>query len=278
MAPDGRPSRDLGRIPDDRADAFDEWMTRIAELDDAAVEGLLRGDTPEGCGDLAPVAGVTAALRHEATAHRPAMGPALRVQIAERPHVPPRYAGAPRRRLQLAVAAAAVLIVGVAATQNALPAAAQRAVSNVADLVGIDVPRPEGDADEAPSTSTEDTPSGSTDASDAPTGTDAPDGPRAAEPSGAEGETVTPGTGAPSSQGGPPESTPGGATPAEPGTPGDREPATPAVPPTHSNGGGNGNARGNGTGNGENGQANGANGRATAPGQPQGTGAPADQG
>ena len=139
-------------------DAFDEWMARFAELDDDTVDDLLRGNTPEGYEDLAPVAELAVAVRARATAHGPEISPALRAQLLERPHVPPRYVGVARRRLRLgAAAAAAVAVVGVAAAQNALPASAQRFVSSAADLVGIHVPHPDDD-DGAPSVTTVDGP------------------------------------------------------------------------------------------------------------------------
>jgi hypothetical protein len=145
-----------------------------------------------------------------------------------------------------------MLIVGAAATQNALPAAAQRFVSHAAGIVGLDVPRPVEDVDESP----DDTrgPSGST---QTPEGNEAPD-----PTGGAEAPPVTPGIG-PSSKSGPPVETPGGATPADPGTPGDHEPATPAVPPAHSDGGGSREREGN----------NEEQGRDTAPAQTDGRGA-----
>lgn len=234
------------------ADALTEWMARFSELDDAAVGQLLRGDTPAGCEDLAPVAELVLTLRERATADGPQIGASLRAQMQQRPRVAPRYVGVARRRLQLAAVAAALVLIGVAASHNALPAAAQRIVSNAADLAGIDVPRPGEDRDHPPSTS-----SAGTDTSGS-TGTT--DGTETSDPT-----TGTKG-GAPST-GGPPEQTPGGAIPADPGAPHDGEPATPATPPPHSNGGGNGN---NGTGSG--------NGRATAPGQIEGQGATHSQG
>ena len=163
----------------------------------------------------------------------PEIGPALRSQIQARPHVPPRFAATARRRLRLvSAAAAALMIVGVAATQNALPAAAQRFVSDAADLVGLDVPRPE------------DAPQSGAGGHGQAVGVDADHRSHRARPVTTGGASSgTPGEG-PSSTGGPPEETPGGATPADPGTPGDREPATPATPPAHSNGGGNGNNAG----------------------------------
>jgi hypothetical protein len=185
-------------------------MTRFAELDDAAVDDLLRGDTPAGCEDLAPVAQLATVVRQRATALTPAMGTALRAQIQQRPAVPPRHVGVPRRRLQVAAAAVSFAIVGVAAAQNALPAAAQRFVASAADLVGLDVPRPEDRAGN-PRTPTTDT--GSTDPTE---GTEGPDGTSA---DGKEPASTGPHTSVP--EGGPPEETPGGATPADPGTPGD---------------------------------------------------------
>ncbi len=257
MATDDPVARDWGRIPASAADAFDEWMARFAELDDAAVDDLLRGETPTGHDDLAPVAELAAAVRVRATAHGPEIGPALRSQIQERPHVPPRFAATARRRLRLVTAAAAALmIVGVAAAQNALPAAAQRFVADAADLMGLDVPRPEDTGGGAPADAGKT--SGSTQTTEA---TEAP-GTAGGTPNG------TPGDG-PSSTGGPPEETPGGATPADPGTPGDGEPATPAVPPAHSNGGGNGNNAGGNPDNEGKGDGRGG-GRDTAPGQTDG--------
>jgi hypothetical protein len=273
MARDAGPTGRLSRIPEATDDAFDQWMTRIAELDDVAVDALLRGDTPDGCGDLAPVAELTAAVRRRVTAESPAMSSALRAQIRQQPHVAPRFVGAPRRRLQLAAAAAfALLFVGVAATRNALPAAAQRVVANVAHVVGLDVPRPEDD--DAPDDSTTDP--GSTKGAadeDEGTGSDGPAVPGA--PDGRAGASDGDDTGSPQ---GPPDQTPGGATPADPGTPGDHEPATPAEPPAHSNGGSDGgnnstratdsNAGATGNGGVGTGGANGnATGRSTAPGQ-----------
>jgi hypothetical protein len=261
MAGDDQMARDEGRIPARTADAFDEWMARFAELDDAAVDDLLRGETPIGHDDLAPIAEIAAAVRQRATARGPEIGPALRSQIQARPHVPPRYAATARRRLRLVTAAAAALmIVGVAATQNALPAAAQRFVSDAADLVGLDVPRPDERRGQAPEDTGE--PSESTD----PTDASEPPVTTGGAPSG------TPGDG-PSSTGGPPEETPGGATPADPGTPGDGEPATPATPPAQSNGG---NASGGSADNANSGKGDGSGaGRDTAPGQTGSRGASA---
>src|SRR5918993_170788 len=105
MGPSRRTGREAGRIPSDGSGAFDHWMTRIAELDDAAVDELLHGDTPAGSEDLAPVAQLATAVRRSAAAPGPEMSPALRSQIQQRPPVPPRYAGLARRRLQAAVAA-----------------------------------------------------------------------------------------------------------------------------------------------------------------------------
>ena len=158
MAADAPPGEEGGRIPEGRPDAFHEWMARFAELDDDTVDDLLRGNTPEGYEDLAPVAELAVAVRARATAHGPEISPALRAQLLERPHVPPRYVGVARRRMRLgAAAAAAVAVVGVAAAQNALPASAQRFVSSAADLVGIHVPHPDDD-DGAPSVTTVDGP------------------------------------------------------------------------------------------------------------------------
>jgi hypothetical protein len=256
MASDDQMARHEGRIPASAADAFDEWMARFAELDDAAVDDLLHGETPLGHDDLAPVAELAAAVRQRATARGPEMGPALRSQIQARPHVPPRFAATARRRLRLVTAAAAALmIVGVAAAQNALPASAQRFVSDAAELVGLDVPRPEEGRGQAP----EDTggPSGSTEPTDA---TETP-------VTAGEAPSGTPGEG-PSSTGGPPEETPGGAIPADPGTPGDGEPATPATPPAHSNGGNGGNASGGSVDGDDVSKGDGSGGgRDTAPGQ-----------
>lgn len=263
MASDDRMAQDEGRIPASDADAFDEWMARFAQLDDAAVDDLLHGEIPVGHDDLAPVAELAAAVRQRATAHGPEIGPALRSQIQARPHVPPRFAATARRRLRLVTAAAAALmIVGVAATQNALPAAAQRFVSDAADLVGLHVPRPEEGRGQAPEDSDE--PSGSTEPTDA---TDPPTTAGGAQSS-------TPGDG-PSSTGGPPDETPGGATPADPGSPGDDAPATPATPPPHSNGG---NASGGSADAGDVNQDDGSGGgRDTAPGLTGSRGA-SDQG
>jgi hypothetical protein len=223
------------RIPGDDVIDFDQWMTRFAELDEAAVEDLLRGDTPVGCDDLAPVAQLTTAVRQRATAVSPTMGPALRAQIQQpRPVVPPRHVGS-RRRLQAAVAAVTLAVVGVAAAQNALPAAAQRFVAAAADLVGLDVPRPDERVPDPSSPATDASSTDPTDPTD-PTGpTERPDG-RATNGDDPAGRDTPAGTDRP------PEETPGGATPADPGTPGDREPATPAVPPPHSSGGSDGTA------------------------------------
>jgi hypothetical protein len=264
MAADDQMAPGWGRIPAGAADAFDEWMARFAELDDAAVDDLLRGETPTGHDDLAPVAELAAAVRARATAHGPEIGPALRSQIQERPHVPPRFAATARRRLRLVTAAAAALmIVGVAATQNALPAAAQRFVADAAELVGLDVPRPEGSGGGVPA-----------DAGSSSGSTHTTEATEATEPSVAEGgaPSDTPGEGPSSTGGSPPEETPGGATPADPGTPGDGEPATPATPPAHSNGGGNGNNAGGNPDNNGKGDGTGG-GRDTAPGQTGGQGA-----
>ena len=168
MAADAPPGEGGGRIPEGRPDAFDEWMARFAELDDDTVDDLLRGNTPEGYEDLAPVAELAVAVRARATAHGPEISPALRAQLLERPHVPPRYVGVARRRLRLgAAAAAAVAVVGVAAAQNALPASAQRFVSSAADLVGIHVPHPDDD-DGAPSVTTVDGPRSTSDDGEGP--------------------------------------------------------------------------------------------------------------
>ena len=218
MAPDAPLGEGAGRIPEGRPDAFDDWMARFAELDDATVDDLLRGNTPEGYEDLAPVAELAVAVRARATAHDPEISPALRAQLLERPPVPPRYVGVARRRLRLgAAAAAAVAVVGVAAAQNALPASAQRFVSSAADLVGLDVPRPDDDG-EGPVT-TVDEPESTSDDGEAPGdgGHHRLRGARAARR-----RTAPLGQ---SSTGGPPDETPGGATPADPGTPGDHEPA-----------------------------------------------------
>ena len=233
-------------------------MARFAELDDDTVDDLLRGNTPEGYEDLAPVAALAVAVRARATAHGPEISPALRAQLLERPHVPPRYVGVARRRLRLgAAAAAAVAVVGVAAAQNALPASAQRFVSSAADLVGIHVPHPDDD-DGAPSVTTVDGPESTSDDGEGPGDGGTTPGDEGTTGSGDARRharrTAPPGQ---SSTGGPPDETPGGATPADPGTPGDHEPATPAIPPPNSNGGGNGNnGGGNGQGNG-NGQGQG---------------------
>lgn len=252
-------------------------MARFGELEDAEIDQLLRGDTPMGHDDLAPVAELAATVRTSAASRAPVMGTALRAQIQQRPHVPARYAGTARRRLGMAAAAAALMIVSVAAVQNALPAAAQRFVSNVADVVGIDVPRPDDDGGDGPAGEVEvTTPPDATTPADGNKGPATPadpgdpgDGAVPADPSGGEG--TDPG-------GGTPEETPGGAIPADPGAPGDVEPATPATtpPPTHNGGGrveGSGQERVSASGNGNagsNGQATG--GGDTAPAQVRDTG------
>jgi hypothetical protein len=217
-------------------------MARYTELEDDVVDQLLRGTTPTGREDLAPVAELAASIRDRACAHAPVIGPTLRRQLHQAPPVPPRYAGVARRRLRLAAASlAAAVIVGIGATQNALPASAQRFVSVAAHHLGIDLPRPEDKTDPAPAPSS-DAPDPETGVTSG--GSEAPDG--SDTPASADDPTTAPSdsTGHPPSGtpgGGPPPETPGGATPADPGTPGDHQPATPAVPPAHSNGGGNGN-------------------------------------
>lgn len=212
-------------------------MARFGELDDAAVEALFQGRTPAGHEDLGPLAELAVAVRDQALASSPEIGPALRGQIEQRPRVPPRYAGVTRRRLGLAgAAAAALMMVGVAATHNALPAAAQRFVSSAAGLVGLGVPRPDEDIDQ-PSIST---PRDETGEPNESVGSrDATETPEPIEAGDDSVGTPDLSKGPPSSSG-PPEQTPGGATPADTGTPGDGAPATPAVPPAHSGSGGDG--------------------------------------
>ena len=53
------------------ADAFDQWMARFAELDDAAVDELLRGPPPRGTRTSRPSPTLAVAVRGAATAPRP---------------------------------------------------------------------------------------------------------------------------------------------------------------------------------------------------------------
>jgi hypothetical protein len=122
----------------------DQWMTMFSALDDDAVDALLDGRAvPDS--ELHDVAEVVERLR--ATARRepvPPMGAALRAQVRGT-HVVP-FAPAltahrsVRRGLVAVVAAATVVLVGVGADQNRLPANVQDVVSSAAELVGVDVP------------------------------------------------------------------------------------------------------------------------------------------
>ena len=252
MAADGPLGEGGGRIPEGRPDAFDEWMARFAELDDDAVDDLLRGNTPEGYEDLAPVAALAVAVRARATAHGPEISPALRAQLLERPHVPPAYVGVARRRLRLgAAAAAAVAVVGIAAAQNALPASAQRFVSSAADLVGIHVPHPDDD-DRAPSVTTVDGPESTSGTGEGPgDGGTTPDDEGTKDGTGSETPATTgPLPGSPRRVGRPtrPPVGPRRPIPARPATASRRRPRHRLIRATA---GGNGNNGDNGQGNGQ---------------------------
>lgn len=187
----------------------DQWMTMFGTLDDDSIDALLRGRAPEGNPDLDPVAVVVQRLRESAAQEPvPAMSAALRAQLLQ-PHVVPLVPAAHARRslragVLVAAAAVAVALLGVGAGQNRLPTNVQDAVSSVADVVGIDVPRAEERTE-----------------SKGRSGAD--------DDHGATGQDGSTGGGA--GPGGP-------AVPADPGQPGDKEPATPATPPEHSSGGG----------------------------------------
>ena len=227
QSPQGR------RIPAGHNDDHEHWMARLTTIDEHDVEVLLAGRAPDGMQDLAPIADVTAALRERAATEKaPAMGTALRQALAEAPAAMARHhAGRARRRLAAVTAAAVGLVAfGVASAANALPVPVQRAVAEAGDLVGLAVPRPDGDDQVVDTEGPDDTPGGKG-SGEAPGDEDRPGGSDV-------GDT------------GPPDATPGGATPADPGAPGDKEPATPAVPPEHSEGG-NENGTGPGSGNGQ---------------------------
>ena len=205
------------RIPTSRAVDDPRWMPAISSLTDHELDELLAGRTPEGRGELAPLADVAIAVR-ERTAGEPApvMAYSLRQAVARGSMPLPR----PRRLMPVAVAAFALAGVSLAGAANALPAPVQNMVAEAGDLVGVDIPH-----------STDDD---VVETHDLSTTTDAAR--PLAEGVGSDAE--------PKNQSGP---TPGGTIPADPGTPGDMTPATPAIPPDHSSGGNESiNSQGNG--------------------------------
>ena len=131
-----------GRTPINPDDDGTTWMPNFGSTPDDELDALLSGGVGQSAAS-APLQELVAHLRSDAERHGiPAMSLALRQEIAAgRPRVVP----APRRRRVLAGALAGLLVggsaIGVAGAQNALPAAVQDAVSTVADLVGIDLPR-----------------------------------------------------------------------------------------------------------------------------------------
>jgi hypothetical protein len=145
----------------------DQWMTMFSALDDASVDALLDGRAlPDG--ELHDVAEVVERLR--ASARRepvPPVSAALRAQLRGANVVPFGPALAARRSMRrgvlAAAAAAAVVLVGVGADQNRLPANVQDVVASAAELVGVDVPT----SDERPAAGV-----GSTQSSEGAGGTD----------------------------------------------------------------------------------------------------------
>jgi hypothetical protein len=127
---------------------------------EAEVEAVLRGRIPADRDDLAAVAALVERL-HQLAASEPAppMRAELRALVAGQAGAEDRFAFLDRRQRRrvgaLGVAAAAVVVfgaTGVAAATNSLPSSLQDTVSNVADVVGVDVPRSEdrGHAGEDP--------------------------------------------------------------------------------------------------------------------------------
>ena len=206
------------RIPTPRAVDDPRWMALISTLSDTELDELLEGHTPDGRGELSPLADVAIAVRRRTAVERaPKMTYPLRQAVAQR-----AAPVTPRRPSLVPVAVGAFGIAGLmlAGAANALPAPIQNVVSDAGGLVGVAIPQADDDVVDT---------------------RDGGDGPTSNAGSSGEGD-------GPEAKGGPPESTPGGATPADPGTPGDHEPATPAIPPEQSNGG-NTNGTGQGSGN-----------------------------
>lgn len=135
----------VDRISTSAEDVDSAWMARLSALSDLEVDSLLCGTVPPDSEDLAPIADMALALRrHVLLDDVPEMSDELRRQLTDAVLVPL----APRSVMRLAAvkavaaaAAVAALFIGVGASQNRLPAGMQNAVSSVAELVGVEVPR-----------------------------------------------------------------------------------------------------------------------------------------
>jgi hypothetical protein len=221
------------RIPGRGPDVRTEWMAPITTLTDSEVDDLLAGTIPGGNDDLAPLAGLATVLRGSALEEQPSIGPELRRQLhaAAPPSdlAPVHHLGRRAAVWTGAAAAAALVVLGVGAQGDVLPASVQDVVSSTAERIGIDLPRSAdrdqpGRSDEAPPV--ERGPVEGEDPTD-----HAPAGPAAGRGDGA-GSQDRP-SGGPADR--PAHSTPPAqpatpATPAQPGAPG--QPATPATPAT----------------------------------------------
>jgi hypothetical protein len=215
-----------GRIPGPASDDDDGWMTYASPPAEIDLENVLRGEIRSP--DEQRLHELVVALRSDASRHGPpAMGPALRVELAQARAASERSV-LPRWKVVVAAVGGLVfsgVALGVAGAQGALPDPVQDATASAAGWIGLDLPHATTDARER---------------DDVRTGDDSSD----------NGQS-TPGA---EDRGGSPSSTPGGAIPADPGTPGDHEPATPATPATPTTGnaarGETGNDNGPGANNG----------------------------
>jgi len=168
--PHARRPRRFAHISGDGAGDCPSWMAHLHDAADSDLESLLRGELPDDPDALGAVADVVMGLRVSALAEPlPPMGDQLRIQLAA---AAPRTAAARRLKLRAgaraisgaAAAATLVALVGAGAATSRLPTTLQNAVSAAADLIGVDVPRADDQADAAAGTAFDGalTPGGST--------------------------------------------------------------------------------------------------------------------
>jgi hypothetical protein len=176
-------------------------MDRFDQLSASELDELFEGQHPDDRPDLRPVADLAVALRARADAEpAPVMRYELRRAIAD--HVAPLAPSRVRRRWLGAIAASAALVAfGAVGGAGALPAPLQNAVSSAGGIVGVELPRADDAAGDAPGLPVAEVILGDSDEDET--------GPTAVAP---------------------PHRTPGGAAPADPDDAADA-PAIPAVPP-----------------------------------------------